>query len=791
MDPVTADDSDCGTGCEIPANIQETKTDLSHPVSTAEPLVLHDIQPQLRRYRTSLDGQTDISAGHMEDPLHTDISPGHVEDPLHPDISPGHVEDPLHTDISPGHVEDPLQTDISPGHVEDPLQTDISPGHMEDPLHTDISPGHVEDPLHPDISPGHVEDPLQTDISPGHVEDPLQTDISPVNFEKRSQDVYNAPFEHPDQDDGPDFSTDSSREHSSLRASCASYTKVGKTEQNQTLYVDNPLVDAEESPSKDIYDIDGHNAQSVVQHRLSDTCHRETPATVYQPGRDADDACMDRSDIGICDTNTEADDIGIRDIQTEIVGKQLKDVGTSSHSSHTTDSGEVMSAEECICPYAVAYDQYGHSRTHDEQGDVLDIQPYAVAFDGDEEHLDNQTSTVHAVGNGGDELPPNPDNGNALLPNPMYSGNALHPNPMYSGNALHPNPMYVPNDAQPTTCGDPWRVITTGVIVAILVISVALIGTFIPGNLKQDSFGATTGPDLTFTDQTDGIRHVDYTSPQPTSTEGKETDEVEKTTIVFGGTGEGNVAVSPSNEIFVCENSDARVQVFSMKGVYLRQFPTITSDKECELIVPKGITIDGNGYLWVLGDCSLSASGRIVRYTKTGHHITTLYPTQTSNSFYAIAVDALRSHVVVTEAWSDYSDVKVLHLNGTAVRKFRVQQGLEHAGAVAVGQNGNIFMTDYWANVYVYVYNETGHYLFKFGGYERLKEVTGICTDSSDNVLVADGLGGKVELFTKDGRYVRRAASGFFFADSVAVAPGGQLVVINGENNTVTILPHY
>ncbi|KAI8487779.1 zinc ion binding [Branchiostoma belcheri] len=298
--------------------------------------------------------------------------------------------------------------------------------------------------------------------------------------------------------------------------------------------------------------------------------------------------------------------------------------------------------------------------------------------------------------------------------------------------------------------------------------------------------------DLTFTgkttDQTDGSRHVDNTSPQPTSTEGGETDEVKKTTFVFGRpVTEGGVVVSHSNEIFVSNGLNKWIQVFSMEGVYLRQFPTITSGSECGSILPVDISIDGKGHIWVIGDCRASPSGRIVRYTSTGQHITTLHPSLPNNTFFGIAVDTLRSHVVVSEAWFDYSVVKVLHFSGTIVREFRVHQGLEDAGVVAVGQNGNIFVADY--GVHVNVYHETGRYLFRFGGEEKLKDVTGICTDSSDNVLVADGSGRKVELFTKDGRYVRTAASGLVHVDSVAVAPGGQLVVIGGNN--ITIFSHY
>ena len=69
--------------------------------------------------------------------------------------------------------------------------------------------------------------------------------------------------------------------------------------------------------------------------------------------------------------------------------------------------------------------------------------------------------------------------------------------------------------------------------------------------------------------------------------------------------------------------------------------------------------------------------------------------------------------------------------------------------------------------------------------------VTAVCTDGLGNVLVSTGFGGTVEMFTRDGRYVRRAATGMFRADVAAVAPGGQLVVTSYDNDTVTIFSHY
>ncbi|CAH1261863.1 TRIM2 [Branchiostoma lanceolatum] len=300
----------------------------------------------------------------------------------------------------------------------------------------------------------------------------------------------------------------------------------------------------------------------------------------------------------------------------------------------------------------------------------------------------------------------------------------------------------------------------------------------------------------TFTDKTTfgATRHVDYTSSPPTSNYGNYQDP-ELTVIVFdfGGQGEGAgqfsepsaVVVSPSNEIFVTDTFNRRVRVFSMTGDYLRQFPAVVSGKQSSggTMKPTGISIDGEGHLWLAG---YSPRSVIVRYTKMGNHLATLHPSTIKRS--DIAVDTRHDYVVVTQILRSHGQVELLHFNGTVVRKFRMQQGFP--GLVAVGPEGNIFMSDRFTENRVYVFNKTGHYLFSLGDDQAMK-VSGLCTDSSGNVLVANWHGGTVELFAGDGRHVRRVVSGMFGVKGVAVGPGGQLVVTDDENDTVAIFSHY
>ncbi|XP_019628667.1 PREDICTED: uncharacterized protein LOC109473232 [Branchiostoma belcheri] len=360
-----------------------------------------------------------------------------------------------------------------------------------------------------------------------------------------------------------------------------------------------------------------------------------------------------------------------------------------------------------------------------EEDDIIDIQPYAVVYD-------EQPLPGHSV-----------DNSQSACGQPNTSpesadgkNDGLLPNPIYSSNVLHQNPMYAPNVAQPRAGGE------------------------------------------------------------------KENKELKQTTIVFGRNGEesaecfglNSVAVSPGNEIFIADTYNRQVQVFSMKGISLRHFPTVISGGNSETFEPDDISIDGEGHVWVLGATEYT-SGFIVRYTKMGSHLTTLRATFSNNSFSAMSVDTLRNLVVAIEHWWDYGEVKILHFNGTVVHRFQVQQFFgDPPGVVAVGREGNVFVADSYGDARVHVYNNTGQYLFSFGddnigkGQAEISLVMGICTDGSGNVLLVRS-GGAVDMFTEDGRYVRRV--GPSRAGGVAVAPGGHLVVTIVNSSNVTILSYY
>ncbi|KAI8502626.1 zinc ion binding [Branchiostoma belcheri] len=674
------------------------------------------------------------------------------------------------------------------------------------------------------------------DTSPGDVKESLQDALS------------GASAEHSVQDHLPGHSTDDGTERPSLPTEGPSDKNIGKTDQNQAFYsetpsspetctsdthvddvkqhqvlrADNSLEKAEQQSSNDMYDAKGYNENNEGQYQLRDTCVKEVSVTAYQCSEDVDEAS-----IGIDCSKKGAGGLD------QPVAKQLEDAENSYQNEFELEE-DVTADDSCIRPYAVAHQP--DSKTNDEEDDTFDVQPYAVAYDEQDINYDEQQPTGESADYSHSEW----GGPNTSLESVAGKTDGLLRNPMYIGNVLHQNPMYAPNTAQPRADGGHSCLLSQsclvggiikGLIVATLaVITALIISIYVPA--KQGSYMQTTtwmNTSFEVKTPTNVIQYTNYTSPPQPDIKENENKDLQQKTIVFrlnceefsDCSGVEAVAVSPGNEIFVADTYNRQVQVFSMKGVSLRHFPTVTSGENSETMEPDDISIDGQGHVWVVGNAD-RMSGFIVRYTKLGSLLITLRATFSNNSYSGMTVDTLRNLVVATEHWWGYGEVKLLHFNGTVEHKFRVQQGSGYPGVVAVGREGNLFVSDSIGDARVHVYNNRSQYLYSFGGHDidegqaeiglgstkigmglagigegrtvidlgkteigegitetdenEADEVTGICTDGSGNVLLVRS-GGAVDMFTEDGRYVRRVVPSR--AGGVAVAPGGQLVVTN------------
>ncbi|XP_078665702.1 uncharacterized protein LOC144908067 [Branchiostoma floridae x Branchiostoma belcheri] len=277
------------------------------------------------------------------------------------------------------------------------------------------------------------------------------------------------------------------------------------------------------------------------------------------------------------------------------------------------------------------------------------------------------------------------------------------------------------------------------------------------------------------------------------------TGDVAQVTVTFGGRGSEpgkfseprGVVVSPSNEIFVADTENKRVQVHSIKGIYLRHFPTVVPGTGDTDMVPHDVSIDSNGTLWVVG--SRETAGHVVQYSTDGTAMAG-FQLRESKRYRGIVVDNRTNHILVTNA--NPGEVEVFRPDGSLVRRFGHPQGeMKYPGYITVDGEGNILVTD-WNSHYVYVFDESGKFMFKFGGRGRgeghLWYTYGICTDRAGNIIVADWWNKRVQIFTRHGEYLRSIYTPTGFeAQGLAVGPEGQLVITSYWNHTVTVCPYY
>ncbi|XP_019621272.1 PREDICTED: tripartite motif-containing protein 2-like [Branchiostoma belcheri] len=273
--------------------------------------------------------------------------------------------------------------------------------------------------------------------------------------------------------------------------------------------------------------------------------------------------------------------------------------------------------------------------------------------------------------------------------------------------------------------------------------------------------------------------------------------------VTFGELGSGTgqfmcpsgVTVSDEGEIFVADSGNQRIQVFTLQGTFVRQFPTVVSGGH--EIHPLDVAMDGEGNLWVVRYTGSRSAGFAVQYNKQGR-VLRKSDLQKKRCPRAVAVDTRRNHILITQTTVDWDNkhgqVLVFRPDGTLVRTVGQQQRMKRPEYITVDGEGNILVSD-WENHCVYVYKEDGQFLFQFGGRGRgegqLKQPSGICTDRAGNIIVADHGNSRVEMFDKTGKFLKHITTDMKEPWAVAMATQGQLVVTNHMEDKVSIFQNF
>ncbi|XP_078688829.1 uncharacterized protein LOC144920493 [Branchiostoma floridae x Branchiostoma belcheri] len=261
--------------------------------------------------------------------------------------------------------------------------------------------------------------------------------------------------------------------------------------------------------------------------------------------------------------------------------------------------------------------------------------------------------------------------------------------------------------------------------------------------------------------------------------------------------GARGVAVSPDNKIWVADQTKASLQVYSMAGAYLGQFPQgaagmgYPSSK-----TTYDVSIDRDGHLWVLMSGYPASPDTVVQVDREGRlkakfDLPDSVPREAPRG---MAVGLRTNHVYVTWSGGYSGGVQAFQPDGSLLWEVGPQQRMMTPMYVAVNGEGNIFISDFRRH-FIYMYDDNGQFKLKFRGLGRsgsnLLYPEGICADSSGHIMVVDPDNQRVVVYTDQGEYVRHIAvpRRAEAPVGVTVGPGGQLVVIN--KNTITVFPHY
>eukprot|EP00058_Branchiostoma_floridae_P016001 XP_002601489.1 hypothetical protein BRAFLDRAFT_241726 [Branchiostoma floridae] len=238
------------------------------------------------------------------------------------------------------------------------------------------------------------------------------------------------------------------------------------------------------------------------------------------------------------------------------------------------------------------------------------------------------------------------------------------------------------------------------------------------------------------------------------------------------------VTVDKEGRVLVSDSAGPYVYVYDEEGEFLFKFGG-WGEGEGQLNRPHGICTDSLGRIFVAD----SGNDRVDMFDSSGEFLSHAIPD--IKQPLAVAITRRGNLIVSNIVENGNSVVHVFKPNGKLLRTIGDQQGMEYPHYVTVDKEGRVLVSDS-AGPYVYVYDEEGEFLFKFGGWGegegQLNRPHGICTDSLGRILVADSGNDRVDMFDSSGEFLSHAIPDIKQPLAVAITRRGNLVVSNSEN---------
>jgi len=256
------------------------------------------------------------------------------------------------------------------------------------------------------------------------------------------------------------------------------------------------------------------------------------------------------------------------------------------------------------------------------------------------------------------------------------------------------------------------------------------------------------------------------------------------------------VAVGPDNNIVVADSSNHRVQVFDVKGRFVKEFGHY-GNGEGEFDCLAGVAVNRIGQ-YIIAD---RYNHRIQVFDPSGRFLRVFGSQGSADGKFSypwgVTTDALGFIYVCDK---ENHRVQVFQSDGTFVGKFgslgnRPGQ-LEHPHYIAVSCTNRVIVSDS-NNHRIQVFDVNGKVLTSFGqeGTEEghFKFPRGVAVDDQGYIIVADSGNNRIQIFSPDGAFIRSfggwgSGDGEFKGlEGIAVLSNGNIVVCDRENHRIQI----
>jgi NHL repeat len=232
----------------------------------------------------------------------------------------------------------------------------------------------------------------------------------------------------------------------------------------------------------------------------------------------------------------------------------------------------------------------------------------------------------------------------------------------------------------------------------------------------------------------------------------------------FGSYGAGDgqfngpfqMAINSSGYIYVTDEVNHRVQIFTPAGQYFSQWGGSGSGNG-QFNHPCGIAINGSGYVYV----SEWTGDRVQIFTSSGQYISEWGSSGTANGQFDGALGlTVSSTGYVYVADGDNNRIQVFDSVGVYITKWGGSGSgdgqFSRPTAIAINSLGKFYVADS-GNYRVQVFDAGHQFISEFGGYGTsdglFNNIYGVAVNSSDYVFVTDYSNDRIQVFTASGQF--------------------------------------